>query len=120
MKKSFLVIYLLSFVQFSVLGQLPQIFDASDEERASHSEMIKTYLTPNRIVWQSDYSGTYIKNEKTLLEKGNGQVAVNDQNLFKLVSTKDHKPGIMLDYGKEIHGGVKISMGIRPSKTPLK
>ena len=120
MKKSFLVIYLLSFFQFSVLGQLPQIFDASDEMRASHSEMVKTYLTPNRIVWQSDYSGTYIKNEKTLLEKGNGQVAVNDQNLFKLVSTKDHKPGIMLDYGKEIHGGVKISMGIRPSKTPLK
>jgi len=120
MKKSFLTLLLLIFVQASVFAQLPPIFDANDEARASHSEMVKTYLTPNRIVWQSDDTGKHIQNEKTLLEKGNGQVAVNDQNLFRLISTEEHKPGIMLDYGKEIHGGVKISMGIRPSKTPLK
>ncbi len=107
-------------MQTAIFAQLPPVFDANDEKRASHSEMIRTYLTPTRIVWKSDDSGNHIKNENTLLEKGNGQVAVNDQNLFRLISTKDHKPGIMLDYGKEIHGGVKISMGIRPSKTPMK
>ena len=111
---------ILLFVQTLIFAQLPPVFDANDENRASHSEMVRTYLTPNRIVWKSDNSGNHIKNENTLLKKGNGQVAVNDKNLFRLISTKDHKPGIMLDYGKEIHGGVKISMGIRPSKTPLK
>ena len=120
MKKSYPILLILVFVKTAIFAQLPPIFDAKDENRANHSEMVRTYLTPNRIVWKSDDSGNHIKNENTLLEKGNGQVAVNDQNLFRLISTKDHKPGIMLDYGKEIHGGVKISLGIRPSKTPLK
>lgn len=101
-------------------AQLPPVFNDADQQRATHSEMVKTYLKPTRIVWQNDSTGTFIKNEKTLLEKGNGQVAVNDKNLFTLTSTETNKPGIVLDYGKEIHGGVKISLGIRPSKTPLK
>ena len=101
-------------------GQLPPVFGETYKDYTSNSEMVKTYLTPQRIVWQSDDSGAFIKNAKALLEKGNGQVAVNDQDLFHFVSSADDRPGILLDYGKEIHGGVKISMGIRESKTPLK
>ena len=103
-----------------VLGQLPPVFGDDYAEKAISSDMVKTYLTPQRIVWQSDNSGAFIKNAETLLSKGNGQVAVNDQNLFHFRSTETERPGILLDYGKEIHGGVKISMGIRDSKTPLK
>ncbi|WP_299053715.1 hypothetical protein [uncultured Polaribacter sp.] len=120
MNKLYLVLLILFFTKTVIFAQLPPVFDTNDEKRASHSEMIKTYLTPTRIVWKSDDSGNHIKNENTLLEKGNGQVAVNDENLFRLISNKDHKPGIMLDFGKEINGGIKISMGIRPSKTPLR
>ena len=120
MNKSYSVLLILLFTQTVIFAQLPAVFNGDDEKRASHSEMIKTYLTPTRIVWKSDDSGYHIKNENTLLEKGNGQVAVNDENLFRLISNKDHKPGIMLDFGKEINGGIKISMGIRPSKTPLR
>ncbi len=120
MKKThaLLLVFLLTHTYF--YGQLPPIFNKSDEARADHSKMVKTYLTPQNIIWKSDNTDTYIQNEETLLKKGNGQVAVNDQNQFRLISTDNHKPGIILDYGKEIHGGVKISMGIRPSKTPLK
>ncbi|WP_299665989.1 hypothetical protein [uncultured Polaribacter sp.] len=120
MKKSFPILLILFFMKAAVFAQLPPVFDSNDEDRASHSEMVRTYLTPNRIVWQTDTTGKFIQNEQTLLKKGNGQVAVNDKNLFRLISTEDNKPGILLDYGKEIHGGVKISMGIRPSKTPMK
>ncbi|MGB3149155.1 MAG: hypothetical protein WBB27_00715 [Maribacter sp.] len=119
MKKICIVCCLLLSVTIG-FGQLPPVFDAADNEKAVPSEMVKTYLTPQRIVWQSDNSGTSIQNAETLLQKGNGQVAVNDQNLFRFISTTDTKPGILLDYGKEINGGVKISMGIRESKTPLK
>lgn len=120
MKKQLQVLIMLFFVQTYCLAQLPPVFNSDDEARASHSEMVKTYLTPTRIVWQSDDTGKHLQNQETLLVKGNGQVAVNDENLFRMVSDDKHKPGILLDYGKEIHGGVKISMGIRPSKTPLK
>ncbi|WP_088323854.1 family 78 glycoside hydrolase catalytic domain [Polaribacter tangerinus] len=121
MKKAYLISLLLLFLgQTLIYSQLPPVFNAEDEASANHSEMVRTYLIPKRIVWKSDETGSYIKNEETLLQKGNGQVAVNDQNLFRLISSKEHKPGILLDFGKELNGGVKISMGIRPSKTPLK
>ncbi len=103
-----------------VNAQLPPVFDDAANEKATASEMSKTYLIPSAIVWQSDSTGTNLQNTGQLLKMGNGQVAVNDTNLTRFISDSINKPGILLDYGKEIHGGLKISMGIRPSKTPLK
>ncbi len=112
---------MLTLISFTSLqAQLPPVFGEEYSEKATRSDMVKTYLTPQRIVWQSDESGKHIQNAETLLQRGNGQVGVNDKNLFRFISTQENKPGILLDYGKEINGGVKISMGIRPSKTPLK
>jgi alpha-L-rhamnosidase len=104
----------------SVYAQLPPVFDAKAAERASPSPMVTTYLSPEKVMWISDSTGVFVKNAATLLEMGSGQVAVNDKDLFNLKSTTGHKAGIMLDYGKEIHGGLKITMGIRPSKAPVK
>ena len=104
----------------SIQAQLPPVFGAEYNDKTSHSDLVKTYITPQKIIWQSDDSGEFIKNAASLLVKGNGQVAVNDKNLCRLISSEENKPGILLDYGKEINGGVKISMGIRKSKTPLK
>ncbi|WP_422083593.1 hypothetical protein [Ulvibacterium sp.] len=118
--KHIIWIALVFFVSQSVKAQLPPSFGEEYEGKATTSDMVKTYLKPQRIVWQSDNSGKSIKNVETFIKKGNGQVAVNDQNLFRFISTEAERPGILLDYGKEINGGVKISMGIRESKTPLK
>lgn len=119
MKQYIQILFILIFIP-SVNAQLPPVFDAEAQERARTSDMVTTYLTPERIVWQTDSSGQYIQNPEKLLEVGNGQVAVNDTGLFRFISTEDHKPGILLDYGKELNGRIKISMGIRESKTPLK
>ena len=118
--KHFMGMVLLFFISHALKAQLPPVFGKEYDGKVVVSDMVKTYLTPQRIVWQSDSSGEYVKNTETLLKKGNGQVAVNDQDLFRFTSTEAQRPGILLDYGKEIHGGVKISMGIRESKTPLK
>lgn len=101
-------------------AQLPPVFGEEYNDKVAPSDLVKTYITPQKIIWQSDNSGEFLKNATSLLQKGNGQVAVNDQNLCRFISSERNKPGILLDYGKEIHGGVKISMGIRESKTPLK
>lgn len=119
MKNIILLLVFLSSIS-TINAQLPPVFDADAQERARPSKMVKTYLTPVKIIWQTDSSGLYIQNAESLLEVGNQQVAVNDTGLFRFQSTHEHKPGILLDYGKEINGGVKISMGIRESKTPLK
>jgi hypothetical protein len=119
MKKLNLV--LITFLlTLSIQAQLPPVFGEEYNGKVAPLDLVKTYITPQKIIWQSDDSGEFIKNATSLLNKGNGQVAVNDQNLCRFISTEENKPGILLDYGKEIHGGVKISMGIRESKTPLK
>tara|TARA_R110000868_G_scaffold320796_3_gene581741 strand:+ start:9233 stop:10987 length:1755 start_codon:yes stop_codon:yes gene_type:complete len=118
--KKILKTILLTFFVNATYGQLPPVFGEAFKDKAQNSEMIKTYLTPQRIVWQSDNSGESIQNTNTLLKKGNGQVAVNEDKLFRLIGTEDKKPAILLDYGKEIHGGIKISAGIREDKTPVR
>lgn len=121
MKYIFPLFLILFFLNSSLLAQeLPPVFDEAAQERATPSDVVTNFLTPKAIIWQNDSSGTYIQNAKNLLKVGNGQVAVNDQNLTKFISDSIKKPGILLDFGKEIYGGLKISMGIRPSKTPLK
>lgn len=111
---------LILFVVLSLKAQLPPVFGKEYENKAETSNMVKTYLKPQHIIWQSDSTGQHIKNVERLLKSGNSQVAINDQNPFRFVSTETERPGILLDYGKEIHGGVKISMGIRENKNPLK
>ncbi len=113
-----LVLFLMSLQ--SVQAQLPPVFDSTYQAKARRSEMVKTYLTPQRVVWQSDSDGQYIQNPDKLLEQGNGQVAVNDEGLCRLLSSEDHHPGLLLDYGREIQGGIKLAMGIRPDQTPAK
>ena len=120
MKRKFWIILVLLLISKSVDAQLPPVFSKKENDMASFSEMSKAYLIPNRIVWKSDTAKAYIQNESKLLEKGNGQVAVNDTGHFRMVSDSTNKPGILLDFGKELYGGIKISMGIRESKKPLK
>ncbi|CAH1001850.1 hypothetical protein LEM8419_02758 [Neolewinella maritima] len=102
------------------LAQLPPVFDSTAAATAHRSPMVKTYLTPTRIVWLSDTTGTYVQNPELLLVPSNGQVAVNDPKLLRLKSDSTHRAGVLLDFGKEIHGGLKLSMGIKPDKAPVK
>lgn len=113
-------IMFLVLVSNQVFAQLPPVFGDEYKSRATKTETIKTYLIPKKIIWKSDDTNTYLKDTDNLLKKGSGQVAVNDENLFHFISDETNKPSLILDYGKEIHGGIKISMGIRPSKKPFK
>ena len=115
-----LFLWILCCTCVPALAQLPPVFAAEEVAGAHRSPMVKTYLTPTRIVWMSDTTGTYLQHPELLLEPSNGQVAVNDPKLLRLKSDSSHRAGVLLDFGRELHGGVKISMGIKPSKDPVK
>ena len=104
----------------SALAQLPPVFGEEAQAQAFRAPTVKTYLAPTGIVWMSDTTGEYVVHPELLLEPSNGQVAVNDPKLLRLKSDSSHRAGVLLDFGKELHGGVKISMGIKPSKDPVK
>jgi alpha-L-rhamnosidase len=102
------------FVVLSILSlrpvkaQLPPVFKAEDNSLARSTSLTKKYLTAGRIVWMSDYSGRRVRNAKSILKPGIGQADLNSGGYLNLISTKDSFPGIILDFGKEIQGGLEI------------
>ena len=84
------------------------------------SEIIREPLSPVRIVWLSDDTGDLIKNAGALLEEGVGQADLVGKNLCTMVGGKDHNPAILLDFGREIHGGLEIVTGMFRNHDPIK
>jgi len=78
------------------------------------------YLSPTRIVWQSDMSKKFIVNSEKLLEAGNGQADLVGANLCVIKGGDSVNSSIVLDFGKEMHGGIQIVTGRFPINSPIK
>jgi len=81
--------------------------------------LVRKLVTPTRIVWMSDSTGTNIKNSKKLLIPGNGQADLSNSGLCYLTNTPGHQASLILDFGKELQGGIQIITGAG-SKKPVK
>ena len=69
--------------------------------------MTREYITPVRIVWQKPDS--VFSNAEALLVPGDGQVTLGKTGTCKIVNKECSS--IILDFGKEIHGGLQIFTG---------
>jgi len=87
---------------------------------AQKDPRIREYLSPRRILWQSDTTGRYILNAQQLLKAGNGQAELVNKDLVTLKSDNHIKAGILLDYGKELHGGLQLVTGLMNKPGPVK
>ncbi len=83
---------------------------------ARSTNLVRMFLTPTRIVWISDSSGVFVKNVDALLQSGTGQAILNKDKAFTLRSTTTDFPAIILDFGKEIQGGLEIVTSINNDK----
>lgn len=80
----------------------------------------RTPVAPTRIVWMSDTTGNYIKNPEILMKDFAGQVSVADNSCTVMRSDTKHQAAVLVDFGKELHGAIRISSGMRASTRPLK
>jgi hypothetical protein len=80
----------------------------------------RQYLTPVKILWKSDQSDKYILNAEKLLLNGNGQADLVATDLCMLKGGDKTNTSILLDFGKEIQGGVQIVTGIFAVQKPIK
>ena len=69
-------------------------------------------ITPVRVI---NVTGN-VTGTEVLTTPFSGQVAVNDKEFTTMRSSETHTASILLDFGKEIHGGLKISAGTRTNK----
>ncbi len=92
---------------------------AQQAKSQAHDVFSRNYISPTRIVWQSDTLGKYIVNAKKLLEKGNGQADLVGANLCVITGGDKVKSAVVLDFGKEIHGGIQLVTGMYADKSPI-
>ena len=84
------------------------------------SEIVREYLSPVKIIWLSDERSETILNPERLLKEGNGQADLVGRDLCILVGNKVHPPSILLDFGRELHGGLEIVTAIFEGKDPIR
>ncbi len=99
-------------------AQLPRVWQRSGKVQPADSTLVKRYIYPQAIAWQSDGSGELIANERILLAVGNGQASLVDTNYCRLKSLPGKQASILLDFGREIFGGIKIITGYYAENTP--
>ncbi len=102
------------------MAQLPPVFHAKDPSLVRSTSLTRKYLTAERVVWVSDPSGKQVVNANSILKPGIGQADLNSGNYLKLTSDKDSKPGLILDFGREIQGGIELVTTISNKNPPGK
>ncbi len=110
LKKLFILLF------FTILA----FSSSSQNTNYSQNKFTRNYLAATRIVWQSDKSGKYISNPAKLLEQGNGQADLVGANLCIIKGGDKQNSAIVVDFGKEIHGGVQVVTGMHAVHSPIK
>ena len=70
----------------------------------------REYVTPVRVVWTQN--ADLISNADALLKEGNGQADFMERVHCDMKSTRSKHPAILLDFGRELHGGLQIVTGM--------
>lgn len=120
MKKFPFYTFCLLFLQIQQLSaqNLPPVF--GKDYPAEKDSRVRQYLTATRIVWQSDRSGKSIVDAENLLRPGTSQADLVHKNFCKLISKDGEKPGLVLDFGKEIQGGLQLVTDQPSDHRPIK
>ncbi|MDD4869029.1 MAG: alpha-L-rhamnosidase [Kiritimatiellae bacterium] len=77
---------------------------------------VRQYVVPAKIVWSS--SNDAVKNSEVLLQKRSGQTTLEATNPCVLDNSKG-PAGILLDFGRELHGGVQIMAWNTKNRKPV-
>ena len=96
---------------------LISLFFAVSLSARQRDSRVREYLPPARIVWQQE--SQLIQGANHLLLSGNGQSNLVNHNICKLSSTDRQHPAILLDFGKELQGGLQIVTGMPASHEPV-
>lgn len=100
MMKSFVLLFLLPIAPF--LG-------------VEANEIVRTYVSPVRVLWQQGN----VSNTEQLLKPGNGQADLTNASICELKNEGTTESSVLLDFGKELHGGLEIVTGMwNPGNQP--
>ena len=113
---------LLLFFALNIQAQnLPPVFGKEYAGKTFNDSRARTYIAPQRLVWKYDGNGGLIENPEKLLATGNnGQSVLAGVQSCVMRSSENEFPSLLVDFGREIHGGLQIVTGVGGTNRPLK
>jgi len=70
---------------------------------------VRRYIVPTRLLWRSTGAGSLIETPERLLQPRPGQVTLTAPAAC-VMRNEGKAPGILLDFGRELQGGVQIAV----------
>jgi hypothetical protein len=70
---------------------------------------VREYVLPTQIIWHSSPPNCVLENPEQLLKPYAGQLTLGD-NSNCVLAHQGKPPGILLDFGRELHGGIQIAV----------
>ncbi|MBE7175466.1 MAG: alpha-L-rhamnosidase [Mucilaginibacter polytrichastri] len=113
--KKICFLLLMGAIAARVSAQLPPVFAQKTGVKTAHDERVREYLAPVRVIWKSGD----VTNDSLLLRPGNGQAVITPDPLCALKNTGEKPASILLDFGREIHGGVQLVTGMHGGGKPV-
>lgn len=100
-------------------GQVEPLYpSAYNAEQSKLDTRTREYLSPVKIVWKQN--AELISNADYLLREGNGQADLTNSHICVMKSTSKEHPALLLDFGKELQGGLQIVTGMPASHSPVR
>lgn len=88
------------------------------KDNLEQDEITRSYVNPVKIVWQSDNQNDFIKDSDILLKSFSGQLSTSGEGMCNLRSDSNNQASILLDYDKELYGGIQIAVNKLPIFSP--
>lgn len=118
--KIYILLIITLFFNNSILLAQEYLNEKAFNGELVEDEITRAYLAPANIVWLSDTQNIQVKNSNNLLSRFDGQLTTSGANMSTLRSDNEKLASILLDFGKEIYGGIEIAAGIRENKESVK
>ena len=95
---------------------LPPVWKDVHQEKVQVSSRTVAYLPPTRIVWQETTGDASIEGLEKLLSPGIGQAELVAGKECKIRNGAQGKASFLLDFGKELQGGIQLVTGFSSKK----
>lgn len=113
-------ITIMMFLPAALHAQLPPAFEKAGVSQVTPDSRVRAYVSPKSIFWKSTDDENLLRNANHLLSPNIGQALLTSQQGFCILkSTKDEHPGILLDFGINLHGGIQLVTGMTGNKEPI-
>lgn len=101
------------------VAQLPPVWRGAETRVGGCVDTrVRTSVAPQRVVWQE--CSDLISGADYLLAPGNGQADLQNARICVLRAAGGRRPSLLLDFGCELQGGLRIVTGMPSNHAPVR